>query len=89
MKFVVVSTDCQALQHDVRYRARPGGPWQRLLPTVYLMATRQPTREQFETAALLYAGPASVITGATALRHYKIRAPRPTTGTQRCGATPG
>ena len=47
-----------------------------MLPGIYLTATGQPTREQFETAALLYAGPASVITGATALRHYKIRAPQ-------------
>jgi hypothetical protein len=59
----------------LRHRARPRGPWQRLLPGIYLTATGQPTREQFETAALLYAGPTSVITGATALRTYKIRAP--------------
>jgi hypothetical protein len=66
---------CGLTVQGLRHRYRPGGPWQRLLPGVYLTTTGQPTREQFETAALLYAGPASVITGATALRHYKIRAP--------------
>jgi hypothetical protein len=66
---------CGLTPDAIRYRARKGGQWQRLLPAVYLMATGQPTREQLETAALLYAGPTSVITGATALSHYKIRAP--------------
>jgi len=66
---------CGLTPDAIRYRARPGGPWQRLLPAVYLMATGQPTREQLETAAVLYAGPTSVITAATALRHYQIRAP--------------
>jgi hypothetical protein len=65
---------CGLTPDAIRYRARPGGPWQRLLPAVYLMATGEPTREQLETAALLYAGPTSVLTGATALRYYKIRA---------------
>jgi very-short-patch-repair endonuclease len=67
---------CGLTPDALRHRARPGGPWQRLLPGIYLTATGQPTREQFETAAVLYAGPASVITGATALRNYKIRAPQ-------------
>jgi hypothetical protein len=59
----------------LRHRARPGGPWQRLLPAVYLMATGQPTQLQLETASLLYAGPASAVTGATALRHYEVKTP--------------
>jgi hypothetical protein len=68
--------ECGLTPDALRYRTRSGGPWQRLLPGVYLTSTGQPTREQFETAALLYAGPASVITGATALRQYGISAPR-------------
>jgi len=37
----------------------PGGPWQRLLPGVYLTVTGTVTRDQREMAALLYAGPRS------------------------------
>jgi hypothetical protein len=58
-----------ALQH----RLRSGGPWQRLLPGIYLTTTGKPTWEQLETAALLYAGDESVITGPAALRNYRIR----------------
>ena len=60
----------------LRHRYRPGGPWQRLLPRVYLTSTGEPTTEQLQTAALLYAGPASVITGPAALRWYGLRAPK-------------
>jgi hypothetical protein len=59
----------------LRHRYRPGGPWQRLLPGVYLTSTGVPTGEQLQTAALLYAGPSSVITGPAALRHNRVRAP--------------
>jgi len=69
------SLSCGLTEQGLRHRYRAGGPWQRLLPGIYLTVTGQPTREQLETAALLYAGSESVITGATALRHYKIRAP--------------
>jgi hypothetical protein len=58
-----------ALQH----RLRPGGPWQRLLPGVYLTVTGTPTWEQLETAAVLHAGPHGVLTGPAALRNYRIR----------------
>lgn len=61
----------------LRHRIRSGGPWQRLLPGVYLTVTGQPTREQRQIAALLYAGPVSLITGPAALRNYGIRAPEP------------
>ena len=57
-----------ALQH----RLRPGGPWQRLLPGVYLMATGQPTWEQQQIAALLHAGAESLITGPAALLNYRL-----------------
>jgi hypothetical protein len=42
---------------------------------VYLTVTGRPTSEQRLTAALLYAGPRSVITGTAALRAYRLRAP--------------
>jgi hypothetical protein len=51
----------------IRHRLQPGGRWQLLLPGVYLTVTGQPTRQQREMAALLYAGPVSAITGPTAL----------------------
>jgi hypothetical protein len=59
----------------LRYRARAGGPWQRLLPGVYLTVTGAPTATQTEIAALLYAGDAGVLTGLAALRHHRMRAP--------------
>lgn len=63
-------------RHGLEYRLRPGGPWQRLLPGVYLTTTGQPTREQLEVAALLYAGPRSLITGRAALAFHGIRGPK-------------
>jgi hypothetical protein len=59
----------------LRHRLRRGGPWQRLLPGVYLTMTGQPTREQRQIAAIVYAGPSSLITGPAALRNYGIRGP--------------
>jgi very-short-patch-repair endonuclease len=66
---------CGITPDGLRHRYRPGGPWQRLLPGVYLTSTGEPTSEQLQTAALLYAGPSSVITGPAALRHNWLRAP--------------
>jgi hypothetical protein len=62
-----------ASENALRHRLRPGGPWRNLLPGVYLAATGAPTTLQQEMAALLYAGPGSVITGPAALRCYRIR----------------
>jgi hypothetical protein len=59
--------------HALRHRLRPGGPWRGLLPGVYMAATGAPTTLQQEMAALLYAGPGSVITGPAALRCHHIR----------------
>jgi hypothetical protein len=56
---------------------RPEGIWQRLLPGVYLTVTGKPTSEQRLMAALLYAGPHSMITGPAALRAYRLRSPGP------------
>jgi hypothetical protein len=59
-----------------RYIA-PGGPWQRLLPGVYLAVTGTPTRDQREMAALLYAGRPSLITGPAAVRRNRLSSPGP------------
>jgi hypothetical protein len=61
----------------VQYRVRPGGPWQVLLPGVYLGTNGPPSMRQKELAALLYGGPGSVITGPAALMHHSIRSPAP------------
>jgi hypothetical protein len=42
---------------------------------VYLTATGQPTRQQLEVAAVLHAGPRSLITGRAALAFHGIRGP--------------
>ena len=60
-------------RHALGHRLRPGGPWRALLPGVYMAASGSPTTLQQEMAALLYAGPGSVITGPAALRSHHIR----------------
>ena len=57
----------------MQYRVRASGPWQVLLPGVYLAVSGGPNLPQKEMAALLYAGPGSLITGPVALMHYGIR----------------
>jgi hypothetical protein len=57
----------------MQYRVRAGGPWQALLPGVYLAASGAPSFPQKEMAALLYAGPGSLITGPVALMHHSVR----------------
>jgi hypothetical protein len=57
----------------IRHRIRPGGPWQRLLPGIYLTATGTPTRAQSQIAALLFAGADSLMTGLQALGNYAVR----------------
>jgi len=60
---------------SLRHRLGLGGSWQRLLPGVYLAATGSPTFLQQEMAAILYAGPGSMITGLAAVRQHHIRGP--------------
>lgn len=57
---------------QLRRRIAVTGRWQRLLPGVYLTVTGAPTDDQRDTAALLYAGPGSVLTGPAALRRHGI-----------------
>jgi hypothetical protein len=58
---------CGMSRDALLHRARPGGPWQRLLPGIYLAQTGAPTVPQREMAALLHAGAGSVLTGLAAL----------------------
>jgi len=67
---------CVTTAHGLQHRLRRGGPWQRLLPGVYLTTTGEPTRQQLQVAALLYAGPQSLITGPAALDFHGIRGPQ-------------
>jgi hypothetical protein len=55
----------------------PGGRWQRLLPGVYLAVTGTATQDQREIAALLYAGPRSLITGPAAVRRHRLHSAGP------------
>lgn len=57
-------------------RIAPTGPWQRLLPGVLAAHRGIPTRRERVLAALKYAGPDSVLTGAPALVEHEIAAAR-------------
>lgn len=71
--------DCGMTRAALEHRIRPGGPWQRLLPGVYVAQTGPPAVAQKDMAALLHAGPGSVLTGMTALRALGITAAEPET----------
>lgn len=58
---------CGVTRDALTHRFRAGGPWQRLCPGVYLAQTGPPNVPQKEMAALLHAGPGSVLTGGAAL----------------------
>jgi hypothetical protein len=58
----------------IAHRIGAAGRWQRMLPGVYLAVTGKPTQEQREVAALLHGGPASLLTGQSALRRHLFRA---------------
>ncbi|MEU8886844.1 hypothetical protein [Streptomyces sp. NPDC048442] len=70
-----------------RRRSAPGGPWQYVLPRVYLMQTGIPTPTQYALAAVLYAadphtrplsGRSAAVTAETALYLRGVRDTRPT-----------
>jgi hypothetical protein len=46
---------CAMTQPAIRHRIRPDGPWQMLLPGIYLSNQGVPTTKQKVTAAYLYA----------------------------------
>ena len=69
------AADCGMTRAALRHRIRPGGPWQQLLPGIYLAVTGNPTLAQKETATALYAGQDSVLTGLAALRRHGLKVP--------------
>ena len=66
---------CGLTNKMLEHRLRQGGPWQKLVPGVYLTRTGPVSAEQREVAALLLAGPRSVLTGTAALRRHGFRVP--------------
>jgi very-short-patch-repair endonuclease len=69
-------TACGISDNALRWRTRPGGIWQKLLQGVYLACTGTPTVDQLDMAALLFAGPGSVLTAWAAMRRLGLRVPR-------------
>ncbi|MQA80879.1 MAG: hypothetical protein GEV10_20750 [Streptosporangiales bacterium] len=65
-----------ATEGQLRWRIRPGGPWQVLLPGVYATFTGTVTPLQWWQGALLYAGAGAVLTGEPALYLQGIGEPR-------------
>jgi hypothetical protein len=68
---------CEMSPKVLELRIALSGPWQRLLPGVYLTVTGTVNQDQREMAALLYAGPGSLITGVSAVRRNHLRSPGP------------
>jgi hypothetical protein len=66
---------CGLTPRMIEHRIRPAGPWQRLLPGIYLTQTGEPSRDQQLMAALRYAGDGSMVTGLAALRRHEVSVP--------------
>lgn len=62
--------DAKVSDSSLTARTQPGGPWQRLLPGVYLLHNGYPSSLQRSIAALAYGGPESVVTGRVGLGAY-------------------
>jgi hypothetical protein len=67
---------CSMTDAALRHRIRVDGPWQVVLPGVYLSATGSLTLPQRQMAALLYAGPDAMISGPAALAWHGVRVQR-------------
>lgn len=63
---------CALTEAAIRHRIRANGPWQTLLPGVYLASSGAASARQRVTAAYLYAGNAIAITGPAALVWYSL-----------------
>ena len=63
---------CSMSAKAISYRTRPAGPWQIVLPGVYLRGGGSLGHEQRVIAAFLYAGDAFAVTGPAALKYYGI-----------------
>ena len=51
---------------ELRWRLRPGGPWQPVLPAIFATFTGDLSPSQLRRAALLHGGPSAQLTAATA-----------------------
>jgi hypothetical protein len=69
--------DCGMTRSAIQHRVGPGGQWQIILPGVYAASAVTVSAKQRQMAALLYAGPQGMITGAFAVRHYGLVASGP------------
>jgi hypothetical protein len=65
--------DCGLSRSAIDHLVRQDGPWRRLLPGIYATTTGDVSPDQRAMAALLHAGPQSLITGATAVRQHHLR----------------
>jgi very-short-patch-repair endonuclease len=66
---------CGMTERMLQSRIQPGGPWQKLLPGIYLAVSGAVLPVHREIAALLHTGPRSIITGSAACRRWGISAP--------------
>ena len=57
----------------VHRRVLAGGPWQQVLPGVYLTVTGTPTIVQKDIGAVLYCGAGATLTGKAALRRHGMQ----------------
>jgi hypothetical protein len=69
--------ECGMTRNAIQCRIGPHGPWHILLRGIYAQDARITTRRR-EMAAQLHAGPAGVITGPYAIRHFGLQASGPT-----------
>jgi hypothetical protein len=65
--------ECGLTRGAITHRLRLDGPWRQVLPGVYTTVNGTVTADQRDIAALLYAGPRSVITGPVAVRRHNLR----------------
>jgi hypothetical protein len=65
--------ECGVSRGRLDHLVRPGGRWQRMLPGGYVVNTGAVSADQRAMAALLYAGPKSLLTGAVAVRRHRLQ----------------
>jgi hypothetical protein len=65
--------ECGVSRGSLDHLVRPGGRWQRILPGVYAGTNGAVSPDQRAMAALLYAGPRSLLTGSVAVRRHRLR----------------
>jgi hypothetical protein len=67
---------CAMTAKALRYRTRPDGPWQVVLPGVYANERGQLSEKQKAVAAFLYAGRGMAITGTAAMAWHGLHVKR-------------